>query len=150
MDMKTSFYLINHQGHLNCQKEKEEEEEELGSFCASLLLLDLQANIRDMRTLYINQHFNLLFVSLSVSRAGEAVPDNVIRLKASSALSTPERDRGGTAKEDEEENVIDTRMGVGKNTTSKSMDSSSEGGKYEEEGKHGADFYPIPVHNSVL
>uniref|UniRef100_A0A671U6W9 Solute carrier family 23 member 2 n=1 Tax=Sparus aurata TaxID=8175 RepID=A0A671U6W9_SPAAU len=36
-------------------------------------------------------------------------------------------------------------MGVGKNTTSKSLDSSSEGGKYEEETKHGADFYPIPV-----
>uniref|UniRef100_A0A4W6C808 Solute carrier family 23 member 2 n=1 Tax=Lates calcarifer TaxID=8187 RepID=A0A4W6C808_LATCA len=36
-------------------------------------------------------------------------------------------------------------MGVGKNTTSKSMDSGSEGGKYEEESKHGADFYPIPV-----
>ncbi|KAJ8396930.1 hypothetical protein AAFF_G00012530 [Aldrovandia affinis] len=36
-------------------------------------------------------------------------------------------------------------MGVGKNTTSKSMDSGGEGGKYEEEGKHGADFYPVPV-----
>ncbi|XP_023199408.1 solute carrier family 23 member 2-like isoform X2 [Xiphophorus maculatus] len=34
-------------------------------------------------------------------------------------------------------------MGVGKNTTANSMD--SEGGKYEEEAKHGADFYPIPV-----
>lgn len=38
-----------------------------------------------------------------------------------------------------------TTMGVGKNTTSKTLDSSSEGGKYEEESKHGADFYPIPV-----
>lgn len=40
-------------------------------------------------------------------------------------------------------------MGVGKNTTSKSMDSSSEGGKYEEECKHGANFYPIPVHTTI-
>lgn len=36
-------------------------------------------------------------------------------------------------------------MGVGKNNTSKSMDSGGETGKYEEEVKHGADFYPIPV-----
>ncbi|CAL9707628.1 unnamed protein product [Knipowitschia caucasica] len=35
-------------------------------------------------------------------------------------------------------------MGVGKNNTPK-MDSSSEPAKYEEESKHGADFYPIPV-----
>lgn len=40
-------------------------------------------------------------------------------------------------------------MGVGKNTTSKSMDSSSEPGKYEEECKHGANFYPIPVHTTI-
>ncbi|XP_035235181.1 solute carrier family 23 member 2-like [Anguilla anguilla] len=36
-------------------------------------------------------------------------------------------------------------MGVGKNNTSKSMDSGGEPGRYEEEGKRGADFYPIPV-----
>ncbi|XP_064153583.1 solute carrier family 23 member 2 [Anguilla rostrata] len=36
-------------------------------------------------------------------------------------------------------------MGVGKNSTSKSMDSGGEPGRYEEEGKRGADFYPIPV-----
>ncbi|XP_056275405.1 solute carrier family 23 member 2 isoform X3 [Pseudoliparis swirei] len=36
-------------------------------------------------------------------------------------------------------------MGVGKNTNSKSMDGNSEGGKLEEESKHSADFYPIPV-----
>lgn len=41
-------------------------------------------------------------------------------------------------------------MGVGKNTTSKSLDSTSEGGKYEEETKNGADFYPIPVHHYKL
>uniref|UniRef100_A0A7N6B0Q7 Solute carrier family 23 member 2 n=1 Tax=Anabas testudineus TaxID=64144 RepID=A0A7N6B0Q7_ANATE len=73
----------------------------------------------------------------------EAILDDVIRLKDPSAVFTPERDRGGTKKE--EEDIEDTGMGVGKNTTSKSMDSSSEGGKYEEESKHGADFYPIPV-----
>uniref|UniRef100_A0A672MGR3 Solute carrier family 23 member 2 n=1 Tax=Sinocyclocheilus grahami TaxID=75366 RepID=A0A672MGR3_SINGR len=36
-------------------------------------------------------------------------------------------------------------MGVGKNTTSKSMDSAAEPGKYEEENKHSAHSYPIPV-----
>ncbi|KAG5840517.1 hypothetical protein ANANG_G00189640 [Anguilla anguilla] len=45
-------------------------------------------------------------------------------------------------------------MGVGKNNTSKSMDSGGEPGRYEEEGKRGADFcstlfipvfHPIPV-----
>ncbi|KAI4876077.1 hypothetical protein NFI96_026374 [Prochilodus magdalenae] len=36
-------------------------------------------------------------------------------------------------------------MGVGKNTSCKSMDATAETGKYEEEGKHSANFYPIPV-----
>lgn len=36
-------------------------------------------------------------------------------------------------------------MGVGKNTSCKSMDSTTEPGKYEEENKHSANFYPIPV-----
>ncbi|TNM89938.1 hypothetical protein fugu_004172 [Takifugu bimaculatus] len=36
-------------------------------------------------------------------------------------------------------------MGVGKNTTSKVLETSSEAGKYEDDGKHGACFYPIPV-----
>ncbi|XDV48773.1 hypothetical protein PO909_018145 [Leuciscus waleckii] len=36
-------------------------------------------------------------------------------------------------------------MGVGKNTTSKSMESNAEPGKYEEENKQSAHFYPIPV-----
>ena len=61
-------------------------------------------------------------------------------------MLTSEQDPGGTEQEDD---VTDAKMGVGKNTTSKSMDSSSEGGKYEEESKHGADFYPIPVRSSV-
>ncbi|CAG09618.1 unnamed protein product, partial [Tetraodon nigroviridis] len=36
-------------------------------------------------------------------------------------------------------------MGVGKNTTSKVLETGSEAGKYEDDGKHGACFYPIPV-----
>uniref|UniRef100_A0A8C6T9Z2 Solute carrier family 23 member 2 n=1 Tax=Neogobius melanostomus TaxID=47308 RepID=A0A8C6T9Z2_9GOBI len=38
------------------------------------------------------------------------------------------------------------RMGVGKNNTPK-MDSSGDAAKYEDEGKHEADFYPIPVRS---
>ncbi|CAG5924490.1 unnamed protein product, partial [Menidia menidia] len=71
----------------------------------------------------------------------EALLDNVVGLKDSSAVLTLEQDPGGT----EEDDICEAEMGVGKNTTSKSMDSSSEGGKYEDESKHGADFYPIPV-----
>ncbi|KAK7146262.1 hypothetical protein R3I93_013871 [Phoxinus phoxinus] len=41
-------------------------------------------------------------------------------------------------------------MGVGKNTTSKSMESTAEPGKYEEENKHSAHFYPIPVVNGAV
>ncbi|KAJ8339476.1 hypothetical protein SKAU_G00362620 [Synaphobranchus kaupii] len=36
-------------------------------------------------------------------------------------------------------------MGVGKNTTSKSLDSAGDAGKFEEETKNSEDFYPIPV-----
>lgn len=78
----------------------------------------------------------------------EAILDDVIRPEDLPAAFTPERERRGTEKG--EDDIGDTGMGVGKNTTSKSMDSSSEGGKYEEESKRGADFYPIPVHNSVF
>ncbi|KAK5870977.1 hypothetical protein PBY51_003881 [Eleginops maclovinus] len=74
--------------------------------------------------------------------ADEAVLDDVIGLKDSPTAFTPERDKRGT---EEETDIPDTRMGVGQNTTSKSMDSSSEGGKLEEESKDGTDFYPIPV-----
>ncbi|XP_017162354.1 solute carrier family 23 member 2 isoform X1 [Poecilia reticulata] len=75
---------------------------------------------------------------------GEELLDDDIGLRDPSAVFTPEqRDIGGT--EEEEEDIDEEKMGVGKNTTAKSMDSSSEGGKYEEEAKHGADFYPIPV-----
>lgn len=65
-------------------------------------------------------------------------------------MFTPERDRGGTGKVDEDEEIEDITMGVGKNTTPKTLESSSEGGKYEDESKHGAEFYPIPVHNFFL
>ncbi|XP_049618030.1 solute carrier family 23 member 2 isoform X2 [Syngnathus scovelli] len=67
--------------------------------------------------------------------------EDVNRLKDSSAVLTPERDKGDEADEWVEHGG--TGMGVGKNTTSKPAD--SEGGKYEEENKRGADFYPIPV-----
>lgn len=77
-------------------------------------------------------------------QADEAVLCDVIGLKDSSTAFTPERDKRGTEEEK------DTRMGVGQNTTSKSMDSSSEGGKLEEESKHGTDFYPIPVIKRVI
>uniref|UniRef100_UPI003AAA7E91 solute carrier family 23 member 2 isoform X2 n=1 Tax=Centroberyx gerrardi TaxID=166262 RepID=UPI003AAA7E91 len=79
----------------------------------------------------------------------KAALDNVIGLKEPSAVFIPERDRGGTEKvsgeEEDDDYEEERRMGVGKNTTSKSMDGGGEGGKYEEESKHGADFYPIPV-----
>lgn len=47
--------------------------------------------------------------------------------------------------EDEECGQVRRGMGVGKNTTTKAMESTGEGGKYEEDTKHAADFYPIPV-----
>ncbi|CAB1319927.1 unnamed protein product [Coregonus sp. 'balchen'] len=62
--------------------------------------------------------------------------DHVRELKAQSAVFLPERVR-------EEEEGEERGMGVGKNITSKSME--GEGAKYEEENKHSADFYPIPV-----
>ncbi|KAK1787022.1 hypothetical protein P4O66_017398 [Electrophorus voltai] len=36
-------------------------------------------------------------------------------------------------------------MGVGRNSTCRPMDSTAEPGQYEEETKHSANFYPIPV-----
>uniref|UniRef100_A0A8C7YB33 Solute carrier family 23 member 2 n=1 Tax=Oryzias sinensis TaxID=183150 RepID=A0A8C7YB33_9TELE len=69
--------------------------------------------------------------------------DNVIGLRDSSAVCSLEEDTGGT-EEEEGKDCEDARMGVGKNT-SKSLDSSSDGGKYEDDRKHGVDFYPIPV-----
>ncbi|XP_052459924.1 solute carrier family 23 member 2-like isoform X1 [Carassius gibelio] len=81
-------------------------------------------------------------------------------LTARAAVFLPERERDwrrGTEpegdEEDEDEDEAEEQrggMGVGKNTTSKSMDSSTEPGKYEEENKHSAHFYPIPVVNGAV
>lgn len=84
----------------------------------------------------------------------EAALDTVTIRKEPSAGFALEQDRGGIGKGDEkeeekeEEYIQDTVMGVGKNTTSKTMDNSSEGANYEEESKHG-DFYPVPVPGYV-
>lgn len=63
-------------------------------------------------------------------------------------MFTPEQRGTGGTEPEEEEDIDEEKMGVGKNTTANSMD--SEGGKYEEEAKHGADFYPIPVNKLNL
>ncbi|XP_038836763.1 solute carrier family 23 member 2-like isoform X1 [Salvelinus fontinalis] len=67
----------------------------------------------------------------------DTVLDHVRELKAQSAVFLPERATGRVREEEER------GMGMGKNITSKSME--GEGAKYEEENKHRADFYPIPV-----
>jgi len=58
------------------------------------------------------------------------------------AVFLPERERERRRGTEPEEGI---GMGVGRNTTSKSMESTAEPGKYEEENKHSAHFYPIPV-----
>ncbi|KAJ8263543.1 hypothetical protein COCON_G00160000 [Conger conger] len=63
-------------------------------------------------------------------------------LKERAAILGPQRE-GAAGREARRE--AEGGMGVGKNNTSKSMDSGGEPGKYEEEVKCGADFYPIPV-----
>lgn len=81
--------------------------------------------------------------------AGETTLDDVIRLKNSSTDFTPERDKTGTeqVEVEQDEGFETSAMGVGKNTTPKVLESGSEAGKYEDDGKHGACFYPIPVNN---
>ncbi|XP_020787392.1 solute carrier family 23 member 2 isoform X2 [Boleophthalmus pectinirostris] len=74
--------------------------------------------------------------------ADGSVPKDVKRLSQSARVFTPEPDPGGPHRPDH--CPESPRMGVGKNNTPK-MDSSSETAKYEDESKHGADFYPIPV-----
>lgn len=83
--------------------------------------------------------------------AGETTLDDVIRLKNSSADFTLERDKTGTGLVEVEQNegFETSAMGVGKNTTSKVLETGSEAGKYEDDGKHGACFYPIPVNNFI-
>lgn len=75
--------------------------------------------------------------------------DDVIGLKNSSSEFTAERDKTGTGhvEVEEDEDFENSAMGVGKNTTSKVLETSSEAGKYEDDGKHGACFYPIPVRH---
>ncbi|KAG7480770.1 hypothetical protein MATL_G00059800, partial [Megalops atlanticus] len=68
--------------------------------------------------------------------------DHVTELKERPAVLLSRRVTGAGR---DTERVVERGMGVGKNTTSKSVDSGGEGGKYEEDTKHGADFYPIPV-----
>lgn len=80
-------------------------------------------------------------------QADDALLDNVIGLRDSSAACSLEEDTGGT-EEEKGKDGEDARMGVGKNT-SKSLDSSSDGGKYEDDRKHGVDFYPIPVQSPI-
>ncbi|CAL8249185.1 unnamed protein product [Merluccius merluccius] len=88
-----------------------------------------------------------------------AVLDDVIGVTDTDSAFTPEREPGlprsrsgeevqCQEQQEEEEEWQDERrrrMGVGKNTTSKSIEGGGDGNKYEEETKHGADFYPIPV-----
>lgn len=66
-------------------------------------------------------------------------------LTGRSAVFLPEREWRRAADPQSVEDELSGGMGVGKNTTSKSMDSTTEPGKYEEENKHSAHFYPIPV-----
>lgn len=46
---------------------------------------------------------------------------------------------------EEDEGFETSAMGVGKNTTSKVLETGSDAGNYEDDDKHGACFYPIPV-----
>jgi len=87
----------------------------------------------------------------------QAVPDDGVAV--TETAFTSDRERGVPrarsseevrcqAQEEQDEEWQDERrrMGVGKNTTSKSIEGGGDGGtKYEEETKHGADVYPIPV-----
>lgn len=76
--------------------------------------------------------------------AGQSVEHESV-LTARAAVFLPERETEWRRGKESEEEEKRGGMGVGKNTTSKSMDSTAEPGKYEEENKHSAHFYPIPV-----
>lgn len=97
------------------------------------------------------RHVNL-YLSVYFIHAGETVLDDVIGLKNSSTEFTTERDKTGTGHVEVEgdEDFENSAMGIGKNTTSKVLETSSEAGKYEDDGKHGACFYPIPVRDFFL
>ncbi|XP_056102511.1 solute carrier family 23 member 2 isoform X1 [Rhinichthys klamathensis goyatoka] len=87
--------------------------------------------------------------------AGQSVEHECV-LTGREAVFLPERERERrrrTEPEEEEEDKAEEQrggMGVGRNTTSKSMESTAEPGKYEEENKHSAHFYPIPVVNGAV
>uniref|UniRef100_A0A671Q3A2 Solute carrier family 23 member 2-like n=1 Tax=Sinocyclocheilus anshuiensis TaxID=1608454 RepID=A0A671Q3A2_9TELE len=96
-----------------------------------------------------------VLISHNYDLAGQLVEhENVLTARAAVFLPEREREwRRGTDPEGEEEEEAEEQrggMGVGKNTTSKSMDSAAEPGKYEEENKHSAHSYPIPVVNGVV
>lgn len=76
---------------------------------------------------------------------GEQPLEDVTRLKDSPTVVATDIDRGGTGRAREDPPSGDAAMGVGKNNTSKALDSSGDGGKYEEESKDAAEFYPVPV-----
>lgn len=81
--------------------------------------------------------------------AGETTLEDVIRLRNSSTDFTPERDktRTGQLEAEQDKGFEASAMGIGKNTTSKVIEPGGDAGKYEDDGKHGACFYPIPVNN---
>ncbi|KAF5897839.1 solute carrier family 23 member 2-like isoform X1, partial [Clarias magur] len=92
-----------------------------------------------------------VFSSGSDELAGQALDHVSAESEPSDFLSEREsgRRRGEEEREREEEEreeeEVSGGMGVGKNSTCKAMDSNAEPGKYEEESKHSANFYPIPV-----
>lgn len=95
-----------------------------------------------------NRALICLLISL-VLLADEPVLDDANRLRDCAEVLTPLQDQRGKKREERDEGQEDLRMGVGKNTTSK-MDSSGEAARYEEEIKHGTDFYPIPVRDCFI
>lgn len=78
--------------------------------------------------------------------AGQSVEhERVLTGKATAFLPELDSERRRSTEEEERGG-----MGVGKNTTSKSMDSTAEPCKYEEETKNSAHFYPIPVSVCII
>lgn len=101
------------------------------------------------RNLFLTCKLGNLYLSVYFVHAGETTLDDVIRLKNSSTDFTPQRDKTGTGQVEveQDEGIETSAMGVGKNTTSKVLESGNEAGKYEDDCRHGACFYPIPVNN---
>ncbi|KAL0979245.1 hypothetical protein UPYG_G00182710 [Umbra pygmaea] len=78
----------------------------------------------------------------SFPRTDDLDLEHVRELKEQSEVFLPEKEAEVTERTTAEEE--ERGMGIGKNTTSKCME-GGEGMKYEEENKHSAAFYPIPV-----